>query len=210
MNNDDNNCSQSDQEIVLYDVPGYDSPHFYHKEQTCNKLENSDVYLFAKKFDQPDLVDTEVEILKVGGQKDQFVTRKDKVIVALTQIDLVSPENYDKILNDHYKAWNAFGVPKERIIPINSKAELQNNSSISNFDILKKTVKQSIYDFKNKIANERYIGLKKQVAEFKDNLFNFIKFEYKIDPEIENSETSKIQKAWWTCVSLKLLFIFKY
>ena len=58
--------NSTDTKIVLYDVPGYDSPITLHKEQTRAKIASVDSILYAKQFASPDLVDSEIEILKIS------------------------------------------------------------------------------------------------------------------------------------------------
>ena len=111
--------------VVLYDVPGYDSPIQLHKEQTKQKIASSDAVLYAKQFCSPDLVDCEIEILKIADSNNPFIKVKDKIIVALTNCDLAnSPREFDELVHKNKKSWTTNEIIEERIVPVCSFAEL--------------------------------------------------------------------------------------
>ena len=150
--------------IVLHDVPGYDSPITLHKELTKAKIGSVDAILYAKQFCSPDLVDCELEILKISDLNNPFIKAKDKIIVALTNCDLAnSSREYQELINSNRKAWKTHGLTDSKIIPVCSLAELKESSNEaakvemclqnlnggdSGFTNLKEAVNQCVLDAK--------------------------------------------------------------
>lgn len=57
--------------IVLYDVPGFDSPTDLHKQQTEEMLKEADAIIFVTNAgDRPNLVDTQLTMLRKGHDAD--------------------------------------------------------------------------------------------------------------------------------------------
>jgi GTPase Era involved in 16S rRNA processing len=120
--------STEESNVVLYDVPGYDSPITLHKEQTKLKIAKVDAVLYAKKFIEPDLVDCEIEILKITDLNDPFLKAKDKIVVALTNCDqAVSSKDFKSLTYSNYRAWKSYDIYESRVIPVCSLAELKGN-----------------------------------------------------------------------------------
>jgi hypothetical protein len=169
----------SKENIVFYDVPGYDSPLTLHKEQTKVKIAQADAILYAKQFRFPDLVDCEIEILKISDVNNPFIKAKDKIIVALTNCDMASSSReYNELVNKNHKAWKSNGIPHERVIPCCSLAELNPNSDTSTkvimslklvnggltgFKELKNAVDQCVVDSRILVAQDRCQALKNQI-----------------------------------------------
>ncbi len=70
----------SDDNIVLYDVPGYDSAVTLHIELTRAKMQ----YYFQNNLQLLN------EILKISDTTNPFIKAKDKIIVALTSCKFTS------------------------------------------------------------------------------------------------------------------------
>lgn len=116
----------NNEHVVLYDVPGYDSPITLHKEQTKAKIAAVDAVVYAKKFIEPDLVDCELEILKITDLNDPYTKAKDKIVVALTNCDqAVSAKDYNNLVYSNCRAWQVYGIYESRVIPVCSLAELK-------------------------------------------------------------------------------------
>jgi hypothetical protein len=216
--------NSSDDKIIMYDVPGYDSPITLHKELTRTKIATVDSILYAKQFASPDLVDSEIEILKISDASNPFIKAKDKIIVALTCCDVVnSPHEYNDLTSQHVNAWKAFDVIPSRIIPVcsiaelnpgsteseNVKMRLENlNSGKTGFRELKAAVKSCVEDSRNKIIQDRCDELKNKLKEFTGRLFQLIKADYSIDLKTEVKETlddfemDKIYAEWWAMVNI--------
>ena len=169
----------SKENIVFYDVPGYDSPLTLHKEQTKAKIASADAILYAKQFRFPDLVDCELEILRISDVNNPFIKAKDKIIVALTNCDMASSSReYDELVNKNHKAWKSNGIPSDRVIPCCSLFELSPSSDTSTrvvlslkmvnggqtgFKELRQAVDQLVVDSKILVANDRCQALKNQI-----------------------------------------------
>ena len=73
--------------IVLYDVPGFDSPTELHKRQTEEMLKEADAIIFVTNAaDRPNLVDTQLSMLRKGHDADG-VKLRDKAFVFGNKID---------------------------------------------------------------------------------------------------------------------------
>lgn len=207
--------------VVLHDVPGYDSPLTLHKEQTNAKIAAVDAILFAKLFRSPDLVDCEIEILEINDLNNSYIKAKDKLIVALTNCDLAgSAREYNELASKSRKAWKIKDIPESRIIPVCSLAESRNsktpeqlhalknltelNGGKSGFAELKQAVNQCIQDIKYKIALERCNEIKNKIVDLCKSLQEEIKDKYKLDANsdikdsLNEDEMQKIYLEWWT------------
>ena len=223
--------NSTDYNIVLYDVPGYDSPITLHKEQTRAKIASVDSILYAKQFASPDLVDSEIEILKISDSSNPYIKAKDKIIVALTCCDVVnSPHEYNDLKFQHQNAWKGFGVISSRIVPVCAIAELNSssaesetvqmrletlNSGKTGFTELKSAVKACVEDARNKIIKDRCDELKNKVKELSGRLFQLVKTDYNIDLRTEVKDTmddfemDKIYAEWWATVTKAFLNILR-
>lgn len=211
----------SDQEdIVLYDVPGYDSPLTLHKEQTKQKISHVDAILFASPFKFPSLNDCEIEILELSDKTDQFIDLKDKIVVALTNCDEAgSKEKYNRLLDENKQAWKLKNVPDSRIVPVCSIAERADlnkpelvkavnnmrefNGGDSGMSRLKETVNQCINDLRYNVSFQRCMEIKNKLNDFFNSVKDTVKEKYQIDQNTEindtigDSEMKKLYIEWW-------------
>ncbi len=208
----------SDDNIVLYDLPGYDSPITIHKEQTKEKLASVDAILFAKQINSIDLVDSETDILKINDSSNPFTKSKDKIIVVLTNCDAVNSKNdYIELMDKHKKTWELSGVDPSRIISVCSIIEsgllseeienvknklqlLEIEESIGNVTQLKYVVKMCVEESKNKLVKDRCHDLKIKIKDFASQLCRLINNVFNIDSKndlTEPSNESSIFHEWW-------------
>ncbi|CAF0816449.1 unnamed protein product [Brachionus calyciflorus] len=206
--------------VVLYDVPGYDSPLTLHKEQTKNKLAHVDSILFASPFKTPSLNDCEIEILELSDKNDNFIDIKDKIVVALTNCDAAGSRNqFKKLLDENRQAWKLKNVAEQRIVPVCSiieaadlkKPELVKaikdmkdlNGGDSGMATLKKTVNECINDLKYKIAFQRCVDIKNKLNNFFNSIRETIKERFNVDENtelndtIDDSDMKKLYIEWW-------------
>lgn len=74
--------------IVLYDVPGFDSPTLVHMNQTVEKLKQVDAIIMVKNIKRPSLVASEVDILIKNADSDG-VKLIDKLFIFGSYADAV-------------------------------------------------------------------------------------------------------------------------
>ena len=85
---------------------------------------------FKKRLTIKDLVDCELEILKITDSNDPYLKAKDKIVVALTNCDqATSSKDYKHLVESNYRAWKAYEINESRVIPVCSLAELKGNLS---------------------------------------------------------------------------------
>lgn len=109
--------------VTFHDVPGYDSPTTMHKRQTKEKGKLADAIIFVKKFVEPDLKDSEIEMFEIFGQNDEFVPLKEKIIVAITFIDGANDKSdYEQTLGEMNSSFSARGISTDRLFPVCSAA----------------------------------------------------------------------------------------
>ena len=75
--------------IILYDVPGFDSPTQVHLDQTIQKLRDVDAIVMVKNIKEPSLKGGEVDILVQNGDMDG-IKLYEKLFVFGSKADLVS------------------------------------------------------------------------------------------------------------------------
>jgi hypothetical protein len=210
----------SDKEnVILHDVPGYDSPITLHKQQTKAKIASVDAILYAKQFCSPDLVDCEMEILKISDSNNPYIKAKDKIIVALTNCDLAnSSREYHELVQKNKKAWKINDIPDARIIPVCSLAESSNdsneaeivrlrlnslNNGESGFKELKEAVNQCILDLRYSIAKDRCNEIQNRIQDFSKKLSDAVRLDYKIDvntaviDSLNDADMDLIYNEWW-------------
>ena len=173
--------------IVLYDVPGYNSPYSMHKEHTKSKIASSDSVLYAKRFEDPSLIDSEMEILKICDSTNPFVKAKDKLIVALTKCDKAgSSQQYDRLMNQNLKEWKENEIESWRVVPVCSIVELklnnpetkraltnlkQNNGGKTGFSELKEAVNKCVKNCRIEKSIERCKGLSNKIRDVYTKVF---------------------------------------
>lgn len=209
-----------DANIIFFDVPGYDSPITLHKEQTEAKIAAADAVLYVKRFIKPNLVDSELAILKICDSTNPYIKAKDKLIVALTGGDqAASAKKYEKLLNDNFKIWKEYDLKQWRIVPVCSLAEIasdsdetkrirmlleQNNGGKTGFKELKEAVTKCVIDTRVEIANERFACIPNKIKDISTKVFNCTRNQYNIDEKTEikaslsDDEMKKIYKEWWS------------
>ena len=72
--------------IVLYDVPGFNSPTKIHKEQTLDMMRSADVIIFLTDVNKPSLESSQLDVFKTNEDYDGFKLN-NKTFVFGNQID---------------------------------------------------------------------------------------------------------------------------
>ena len=83
--------------VVIYDLPGFDSPTFTHISYTIDFLKKADAIVFVREADKPSLKGPEVDILSKTKENDG-VPIKEKLFFFLTKVDVLeTPEEVEEI-----------------------------------------------------------------------------------------------------------------
>lgn len=120
--------------IVLYDVPGFDSPTDLHKKQTAEMLRAADaIILVTNVGDRPNLTGTQLDMLRKGRDEDN-IPLSDKAFVFGNKIDRagnkqVALDNQAALVND---AVNKHRIAKkEHVVCGSAKAYLESLGKMS-------------------------------------------------------------------------------
>ncbi len=123
--------------LVIYDVPGFDSPTDLHKKQTEKMLADADaIILVTNVGDRPNLVGTQLDMLR-KVRDDDGIRLNEKTFIFGNKIDRAgTPEraagNKIALIND---AVNKYQIAtQERIIVGSAKAYLESNKLFSQDD----------------------------------------------------------------------------
>lgn len=121
---------QDMEHVVLYDVPGFDSPTQLHKEQTEKMLKEADaIVLVTNVGDRPNLTGTQLDMLRKGRDEDD-VKLSAKAFVFGNKIDIarnrqVARDNEAALRND---AVNKYAIATgQRVMVGSAKAYLDRN-----------------------------------------------------------------------------------
>lgn len=82
--------------IIIYDLPGFDSPTFIHSKYTRDKIEKADAVVFVRRAEEPSLKGPEIDIITSTRESDG-VELREKIFFFLNKSD--SLKNLDD-LND--------------------------------------------------------------------------------------------------------------
>ena len=128
--------------LVLYDVPGFDSPTDLHKRQTEEMLKAADaIILVTNVGDRPNLTGTQLDMLK-KEQDEDGITLSDKVFVFGNKLDMAgnarrAEDNIAELIHDSVEKYGL--AKKERVICGSAKAYLESLGKQSQDDIARGT-----------------------------------------------------------------------
>ncbi|MFN8577149.1 MAG: dynamin family protein [Candidatus Sericytochromatia bacterium] len=149
-------------ELVMHDVPGWDSPVVLHKNLAKEKLSQADSILFVTNIsDRVSLKEGESSMMEIASNEDPDIKVKDKVFVFLNKADgLDEAHELNSRYNDAIQEWsntNKF-CTRDRIIlgsarayltkigEINSRANDKINRLSEELQLLKEPNKISLLD----------------------------------------------------------------
>lgn len=124
--------------IVLYDVPGFDSPTDLHKKQTEEMLQGADaIILVTNVGDRPNLAGTQLDMLCKGRDEDN-ISLADKAFVFGNKVDraaneTVARDNMKALLKDAAEKYRI--ARPERIVCGSAKAYLEGLEKWSNDEL---------------------------------------------------------------------------
>ena len=159
-------------------------------------MKHVDSILIAKNYSEPDLVQSEFEILKINDESNPYIKPKDKIIVALTKCDKADSERqFKELIHMHRDKWEAFDVPPTRIVRVcslaelkreaeeycNAKANLDKWQGTTGFVELKSAVKDCVKNSRDKLIKDRCDKLKNNLKMFTDNLLKRLESNFKFN-----------------------------
>lgn len=205
-------------ELIIYDVPGFDSPTQLHKEQAAKFMKDSEVVVLVHGYGLgSDLNEAQVNMLK--STKDEFGSLlSNKMIVVGNKIDKEIPNDemeakekikkLSKDLTDDLKKYNVY--KENNFIPVSARGFLESEGIIQGNEIadklkslnisngfeefhsrLKEVVNSDALEVLNRVVD-------KVLAEAKDFLASFAKdYNPKFDEKKKLVDTiSLIDKEW--------------
>ena len=138
--------------LIIYDVPGFDSPTKLHKEQALKFMKDAEIVILVHGFgNNSDLNDSQVRMLT--STKDEFGQElAKKMIVVGNKIDKEIGENEEeaknkikKLSNDLTDSLKKFNVYHHKnFIPISAKGYLQKENIVFGEEITNKLKKLNI------------------------------------------------------------------
>ena len=154
---------QGKRDLIIYDVPGFDSPTQLHKEQAEKFMKDSEIVVLVHGYGgSSDLNESQVNMLR--ATKDEFGSiLANKMIVVGNKIDKEIPNSQpqadDKIkklsddLTNSLKKYNIYR--NKNFIPVSAKAYLEEKGVIEGSEISVKLKKLNISngfsEFKNRL-----------------------------------------------------------
>jgi GTPase SAR1 family protein len=195
-------------EIVLIDVPGYNSSLKYHRDQTKRIIREVDAVIIAKDFNKPTLDYGEEEILRFIIDSDKNTKIKNKLILALTKFDLTNDfKGFDDILNDAKSGLEKF---TKRVIPTCSYASIVEEAKLNNLikenpskhgdglELLKKTTIECYENSIVEVATNRFKVFHEKINEFYDEFKKLIKSKFDVNVNSQFEETYEGNfDIWW-------------
>jgi len=111
--------------VIVYDLPGFDSPTFIHSKYTEDKVKEVDAIIFVREARKPDITKPELDILDII--EDTGVKIKEKAFFFLNKIDdLNSIEEIEEVKNKFIQGAQGKGIflTQDRVILGSSLAKL--------------------------------------------------------------------------------------
>ncbi|MEM3786031.1 MAG: dynamin family protein [Nitrososphaeria archaeon] len=170
--------------LIIYDLPGFDSPTFIHSEFTKNKIKQADAVVFLRDAKRPSLTHPEIEMIQ-GTREEDGVELKEKLFFFCGKVDnAVSKEEFEKIKKQFSEELDKYELmfKDERIIYGSALARMQILGLDANFNakiILEKlglndgieALMKSILDY---VATERVKILERRISTVINRLMEII------------------------------------
>ncbi len=216
---------QGMRDLIIFDVPGFDSPTRLHKEQAERFMKDSEIVVLVHGYGtNSDLNESQVNMLT--STKDEFGNLlSNKMIVVGNKIDKEISNNQEeakekirKLSKDLIDSLKKYNVYKEKnFIPVSAKGFLEEkgiiqgneittklkNLNISNgFEEFHKRLKEVLSDDALEVLNR---VVEKVLSESRDFLTGFAKdYNPKFDEKKKQIDFSKLVDEEWERVKLNL------
>lgn len=119
--------------IVIYDLPGFDSPTFTHSKFTKEKIKRADAVVFVREAENPSIRRPEVEMIQ-ETREDDGVRLKDKIFYFCNMVDkLPDKDALNRVKHDFYTELKKYDVFKYegRVVYGSALAKLQKDGMVS-------------------------------------------------------------------------------
>ena len=115
--------------VVIFDVPGFNSPTNKHKEQTLEKMKEADVILYVANAKDFNLTEPELKILNNSDEDGTMLS--DKLFVFANKVETCTEikNNVEKTIEEWTKL-NFIRKPEKRIVFGSALAYLQNEKIV--------------------------------------------------------------------------------
>ncbi|MCS6999028.1 MAG: dynamin family protein [Aquificaceae bacterium] len=113
--------------VIIYDLPGFDSPTFTHSKFTKEKIRKADAVVFVREAENPSIRRAEVEIINETREEDGTLL-KDKAFFFCNMVDkLPNRKDLERVQHDFMEELTRHDIYKkqERIIYGSALAKLQ-------------------------------------------------------------------------------------
>jgi hypothetical protein len=115
--------------VLIYDLPGFDSPTKIHKDLATKRCESADAIVYVKECLRPSLPLQEIEMLDTFKNYDHLIPFEEKVILALTGIDrLNEQEDFYNMVQISRKEWgDRYKLSAKKIAFVCNQYDNENN-----------------------------------------------------------------------------------
>lgn len=118
---------ESMKDLIIYDLPGFDSPTYIHSKFTIDKMKIADAVVFVREAEYPSLRRLEVQVITQTKEEDGLEL-KEKIFFFLNKVDKIETRkdldsNLEKFMSELKKY--EIELPEKRIIIGSSVAKLQ-------------------------------------------------------------------------------------
>ena len=164
--------------VVIYDVPGFDSPTVIHAKQTAERLKEADaIVLVTNVGDRPNITAPQLDILREESDADG-IPLKEKLFVYGNKIDQAkenAEENKNVLIHEVVNRFNL--TTRDRVF-VGSALKYLVDLGIRNKDI-DKNIESNIEAIRealeNYYKNERMNIISKRVSYFQNSYKNLLK-----------------------------------
>lgn len=218
---------QGMRDLIIYDVPGFDSPTQLHKEQAEKFMKDSEIVVLVHGYGaSSDLNESQVNMLR--ATKDEFGSiLANKMIVVGNKIDKEIPnsqpqadEKIKKLSDDLTNSLKKYNIYRNKnFIPVSAKAYLEEKGVIEGSEISAKLKKLNISngfsEFKNRLEemlNDDALEVlnrivDKVLSEATDILKGFAKdYNPKFDEDKKRIDEISLVDAQWVRIKNHLKF----
>lgn len=189
----------STKNVLIYDMPGFDSPTKIHTDLAIKRCQSADVIVYVKDLVKPSLPLHEIVILNTFQKIDQLIPFEEKLILAQTCVDRINNINdYFECLKISENEWKKYKLNyKERVSMIsnefeNNKVKLKDFNLIeSGIDKLEMLINECKYSSRLKILKKKVLTAD---VNFKQLMKEFLKFsenDFPFDNEMITSSVNK-------------------